>query len=129
MDFIHEWRTPNPYRWQALGISVAATFAMMVVFIPDSQRVPPPKPEVTWITTFAPDRTDAEIIESNKANQLVQDKRRAELAAREEQRKEAFRALGRATFLDVEKLERQYSDEPATPAAPAAPAANRPSDQ
>lgn len=129
MDFVQEWRAPNPHRWQVLGVSVAATFALMVVFMPDSQRVPPAKPEVTWITTFAPDRTDAEIVASNEANQRVQDERRAEAAAREERRKEAFRALGRATGLDVDELERQYSDDPAAAETPAAPQSNAPSDE
>ena len=127
MDLIHEWRAPNPHRWQVLGVSVAATFAMMVVFLPDSQRVPPPKPEVTWITTFAADRSDAEIVASNEANQRIQDERAAAAAAREERRKEAFRALGRATFLDVDKLEEQYSEDGTPADAPAASPANNPS--
>ena len=67
MDLIHEWRAPNPHRWQVLGVSVAATFTMIVVLVPDSQRIPPRKPEVTWITTFAPGRSDAEIVASTVA--------------------------------------------------------------
>lgn len=124
MDLLHVWRAPNPHRWQVLGVSVAATFAMMVVFLPDSQRVPPAKPKVTWITTFAPGRSDAEIVASNEANQRVQDERRAEAAAREERRKEAFRALGRATGLDVNELERQYSEDSPPAEAPAAQRSN-----
>lgn len=127
MDFVQEWRAPNPHRWQVLGVSVAATFALMVVFMPDSQRVPPAKPEVTWITTFAPGRSDAEIVASNEANQLVKDQRAAEAAAREERRKEAFRALGRATGLDVDALEKQYSEDPPATEASAAPQPAAPS--
>lgn len=125
-DLIHEWRAPNPYRWQVLGVSVAATFTLMVLVIPESERAEPRPPRVSWITTFAPDRTDAEIRASNEANQRLQERLRAERAEREEQRKEAFRTLGRATGLDVDALEKQYSDESPTekPAPATRPAEN-----
>jgi hypothetical protein len=116
-DFAHEWRRPNPYRWRILAVSAAATFAMLVVLIPEGERVPPAPPEVTYITSFAPDRTDAEIIASNIENQRIKDQREAEAAAREERRRENFRALARATGLDADELERQYSDEPTEPRA------------
>lgn len=123
-DFVEQWRQPTPYRWQILGVSVALTFTMMVLLIPESERVPPAKPEVTYISTFAPGRTEAEIIESNIANQERQDALEAERAAREERRRDAYRALGRASGFDVEELEEYYSerfaeDAPAEP-APAA---------
>ena len=120
-DFAQEWRQPNPYRWRILGVSVAATFALMVVMIPDSERVEPRPPEVTWITTFRPDRTEEEIIASNIENQKRKDRLAAEAAARAEQRKRNARALGQAMGFDVEELERQYGDD-APAAAPSRPA-------
>ena len=120
-DFAQEWRQPYPYRWRILGVSVAATFALMVVMIPDSERVEPRPPEVTWITTFRPDRTEEEIIASNIENQKRKDRLAAEAAARAEQRKRNARALGQAMGFDVEELERQYGDG-APAAAPSRPA-------
>ena len=120
-DFAQEWRQPNPYRWRILGVSVAATFALMVVMIPDSERVEPRPPEVTWITTFRPDRTEEEIIASNIENQKRKDRLAAEAAARAEQRKRNAKALGQAMGFDVEELERQYGDD-APAAAPSRPA-------
>jgi len=38
-DFAGEWRQPTPYRWQILGLAVAGTFAMMILFIPKSERI------------------------------------------------------------------------------------------
>ena len=108
-DFAHEWRQPTPYRWQVLGVSVAATFAVMVTFIPPNQYVPPPRPQVTYITSFAPDRTQEEIIASNIANQQRQDELRAERERRIERRKELYRALGRATGLDVDAMEAEIA--------------------
>lgn len=117
-DLVHEWKQPTPHRWQILGVSVAATFALLTLFIPESQRRLPEKPEVTWISTFAPGRTEAEIIQSNLANQKKQDEFRAAQAKAEAHRKEIYRTIGRASGFDVDALERQYSDAPA--AAPKA---------
>ena len=106
-DLMDYWRQPTPYRWQILGLSVAITFTMMVLFIPESQRAEPRPPEVTYISTFAPDRTDAEIEASNIANQKRQEELEKQRLAREEERKERARALGRATGIDVDALEAQ----------------------
>jgi hypothetical protein len=119
-DLLKEWRQPTPYRWQILGVSVAATFAMMMLFLPENERAPPAKPTVTWITTFEPGRTDEEIAESNRANQVRQDAIRAAEEARAERRREFYRAIGRASGFDMEELEREFSDEPEKPARPAA---------
>jgi hypothetical protein len=117
-DFAAEWRQPNPYRWRVLGASVAATFVLMLLVIPKSQRAEPRPPEVTWITTFRPDRTDDEIIASNIENQKRKDKEKAEAEARELRRRENAKALGRAMGFDVEQLERDYGDDPSpTPSA------------
>ena len=126
-DLIDFWRQPTPYRWQILGLSVALTFTMMVLLIPESQRVPPPRPQITFITTFEAGRSDDEIVASNIENQKRQDRIEAEMKARAERRREAFRALGRASGFDVDALEKQYADDPAPKAAPAAPAAPTPS--
>lgn len=106
-DFVAYWRQPTPYRWQILGLSVAMTFTMMVLLIPESQRIEPRRPDVTYISTFAPDRTDEEIAASNLANQKRQEELEAQRLAREEERKERARILGRATGIDVDRLEEQ----------------------
>lgn len=121
-DFVSEWQHPTPHRWQILGVSAAATFAILMVFLPESQRVPPARPKVTYITTWAPDRTREEIIASNIANQLRKDKLAAERAALEEQKKDLYRALGRATFIDVDAMEAEIArEEAAAQAAEQAP--------
>ncbi|MBT2135071.1 hypothetical protein KK137_12095 [Croceibacterium sp. LX-88] len=122
-DLIDLWRQPTPYRWQILGVAVAMTFTMMVVFIPESQRVEPKRPHVTYITTFDPNRTDAEIVASNIENQKRQDKRRAELEALAERKKEAYKALGRATGIDVDAMEADIKREQAAEKAAADAAA------
>jgi len=114
-DFIEEWRQPRPYRWHILGLAVAITFAGMVLLIPDSQRIPPARPDVTFITTWEEGRTDGEIAASNAANQARKDEAARLAAERQERRREAYRALARASGFDPDELERTYrDDEPAT---------------
>lgn len=126
-DLAGEWRQPTPYRWQILGVSIAATFALMMLFLPEEQRAPPARPTVTWITTFDPNRTDQEIIESNIENQKRQDAIRAIKKAQEERRREAYRALGRATGMDVDALEKEFrEDQPPVRAAPSASPSSAP---
>ena len=122
-DFIAEWRQPRPYRWHVLGLAVALTFTMMVLLIPESQPIPPARPDVTYITTWQEGRTDEEIAASNAANQVRKDEAAALAAERQARRREAFRALGRASGFDVDELERQVADDQPAEEATAAQAA------
>lgn len=119
-DLLAYWRQPTPYRWQILVASVALTFTLMVLFIPESQRVEPRRPDVTYISTFAPDRTDAEITASNLANQKRQDELQALRDAAAERKKEAYKTLGRASGFDVEAMEEQIERDRAAEEAAAA---------
>jgi hypothetical protein len=110
-DFLHYWRQPTPYRWQILGASVALTFTLMVLFVPENQRAEPRPPEVTFISTFEPGRTDEQIRASNLANQKRQDELRAQRAALEERKKDLYRKLGRATGIDVDAMEERIARE------------------
>ncbi len=116
-DFVEEWRRPQPYRWQIFGVSVAATFALMMLLIPKSERAPPEKPDITYITTWQDGRSEAEIVASNIANQKRKEELQAEQAKRDAIRKEFYRELGRATGLDVDKMEREAKQDEAARAA------------
>jgi hypothetical protein len=94
------------------GILLAAaaiTATILYQFTAEKWRVPIAKPEVTYITTFEPGRSDAQIRAANLANQKVQDAIGAERAKREEEAKNAYRALGRATGVDVDAMERDIA--------------------
>tara|TARA_E500000305_G_scaffold93816_1_gene82474 strand:+ start:327 stop:779 length:453 start_codon:yes stop_codon:yes gene_type:complete len=116
-DFVELWQQPTEHRWPTLGVAAAATFAIFMLFIPDSQRIEPRPPEVTYITSWAADRTDEEIIESNIANQERKDELAAIEQERAELRKDMYRALGRATFIDVDEMEAEIEAERAAEAA------------
>jgi hypothetical protein len=100
-------------------MALAMTFAIFAVAIPDSQRGEPARPSVTYITTYAEGRTDEEIIASNIANQRRQEELIAQREAAAERRRELYRALGRATGLDVDEMEREIATERAAEEAAA----------
>ncbi|RPF71009.1 hypothetical protein [Aurantiacibacter spongiae] len=119
-DFAEQWRQPTPHRWQILGVAAAATFAIFTLFIPETQRMAPPRPEVIYITTFDENRTQGEIIAANCANQRLKDEIAARIAANDEKRREMYKTLGRATFIDVDEMEaeikaREAAEEAANP--------------
>ena len=61
IDFWHEFRKPNPYRWPILAVSAVPVGAVLLWFFNDIYYADPARPEVTYITSYAPDRSDAEI--------------------------------------------------------------------
>lgn len=126
-DFWHEFTRPNPYRWPILGLSALGTFGLLFWITQERVYVPPPRPEVSYISTFAPGRTDAEIVASNIANQRRKERLAAERAEREEEIKDMYRALGRATGLDVEAMEREIAAEKAREKAASGGAVEQPS--
>lgn len=110
-------REPRPYRWTFLFLSCAMTFGILYNFMKESVFVPPDKPKVVFISTFAEGRTDQEIRQSNLENQKRKEAREAELAKLRERKVDAYKALGRATGLDVETMEREAAVQNAREAA------------
>ncbi|WP_202391300.1 hypothetical protein [Allopontixanthobacter sediminis] len=111
LDFWNEFKKPTPYRWPILGVSALMTFTLMYQFTSESVLVPPAPPEVTYIASFPADRTDAEIIASNIENQRNQDAVAALLEQNEERKRELYRALGRASGMDVDEIDREAERE------------------
>lgn len=116
-DFWHEFRRPNPHRWPVLAASMAITGTIFYAFASERTYIPPASPEVTYITSYSPDRTDEEIVASNIANQQRQDALAARQREREELRRSMYRELGRATGIDVDTIEAQAEAERAQEAA------------
>jgi hypothetical protein len=104
VDFWHEFRKPNPLR---LPILFASTLPLMLIFYwlsGETHYRTPERPSITYITTLDPDRTDEEIMASNRANQEVKELREAakeELAAR---KREIYKALGKGIGMDVDQI-------------------------
>lgn len=112
-DFATEFRRPQPYRWYIVAISLAATFTIFSVMWQEEARGLPPPPEVFYITSWRDGRSDAEIMKGNIANQKRKDTLEAEQKASEERVKDMYRALGRVSGMDVDKIEREAKAEKA----------------
>ncbi|WP_279349662.1 hypothetical protein [Erythrobacter litoralis] len=110
-DFWNEIRRPTPYRWPVLAASLLASGSLLFWLTQEEYFVPPAPPRVTYITTFEEGRTDEEIRQSNIENQRRKEARQAEIAAREERKRERYRMLGRATGLDVDAMEAEAEAE------------------
>ncbi len=110
-DFWEYLKRPQPYRW--LIVAVSAIPAILIIAWAGSEEIiaPPERPNVTYISTLAPDRTDEEILASNIANQQRQDERRALYEEYEERKREAYRAVGRASGMDVDAMEERAAAE------------------
>jgi len=119
-SFVEQWKQPTPYRWQILGLSVALTFTMMVLFAPKTERAPPAKPNVIWINSWPEGRSEKEIVASNIANQKRKDADAAVAKEREEFRKEFYRKLAKASGMDPDELARQYGARDAAQVKPSA---------
>ncbi len=111
MDFWSEFRKPNPYRWPILIASCIPLLVILYFLAGDTAYSEPERPEVTYIESFAPGRTDEEIIASNIANQEVIELREADAARREQEKRDLYKALGAAAGMDVEEIERRADEE------------------
>ncbi|MDN3646239.1 hypothetical protein QWY75_08500 [Pontixanthobacter aestiaquae] len=119
-DFWQEFRKPTPYRWPILAVSVSMTAGLMFLIIREDVVGPPVPPDVTYITSFAADRTDEEIIATNLIYQAHKEKRDAMIAAREERKKEIYRALARASGMNPREIEKKAAEQMAREDAEAA---------
>ena len=116
-DFWSEFTRPNPYRWPILALSCFLTFCLLFWVTKERVVGPPVEPDVTYISTFAEGRSKEEIIRTNKEAQARKEARIAEQEAIEERKRELYRQLGRATGVDVDKMEREIATEKAKEAA------------
>lgn len=124
-DFWNEIRRPQPYRWLFVALSILPVAGMLWWGMNSTVYGEPERPRITYITTLEPARSDAEIMAENRANQEIKDLRKAEEARIAQAKRDMYKALGRATGMDVDAIERKAEAERAAEAAAAAAAAKR----
>ncbi|WP_373487528.1 hypothetical protein [Blastomonas sp.] len=97
------WFDQQPHKWAFIGLSLLATSTIFFAFVSESGFEREWKrPEIMWVTSLDPGRSDAQIAEENRANQAVQDKILAEQIARDEERKAQYRRLAEQFGMDTE---------------------------
>ncbi|WP_086607291.1 hypothetical protein [Erythrobacter donghaensis] len=105
-DFWNEIRRPQPYRWPILGLSILpVALALYWGATGTTVYAEPERPKIEYITTLDPTRTDAEIAAENRANQEINELRKAEEARIAERKRDLYKALGAASGMDVEAIE------------------------
>jgi hypothetical protein len=104
-DLFTVFREAGRNRWRFAGLALLPPLGIFWFFANEVVYADPPRPVVTYITSFRPGRTDAEIIASNIANQRYQDQLAAEQAKREEEVRQIYKKLGRLSGLDVDAIE------------------------
>ena len=116
-DFAEVFRQAGANRWR-IGVAAAAcTIGLFSLMWKEEVRGKPKPPEVTYITVFDPNRTMAQIVQSNVENQKRKDRLAAEQARREEEVRNIYKTLGRMSGMDVDKIEREAKAEQAAEAA------------
>jgi hypothetical protein len=100
-DLIRYLRTPRQHRWLLALLACAPPLFIVVLFNRDILEVTKPgEPEVTYIESWPDDRSLKEVIESNLSRQAIKDEQEARM-------REAYKALGRASGMDVDRIERE----------------------
>lgn len=97
------WFDQQEHKWRFLALSLASTIAIFGAFFSESGfEVQWKRPEITWVTSLDPGRSDAQITAENIANQARKEKLEAQRLAREEERKAQFRRLADQLGMDTE---------------------------
>jgi hypothetical protein len=108
---------PQPHKWPFLALSAAMTFTIFSVMFHEGAKGPPRPPQIIYIESWRADRSDAEIIAGNiKATKEREDRAAAEAASQERVR-QMYKALGRVSGMDVDKIEREAKADQAREAA------------
>lgn len=102
LDFWQEFRKPNPLRLPILAASMIPFGVIFYWLASETVYKDPERPTITYITTYQPGRTDAEIIATNEANQEVKELREAQAERLAQRKRDLYMALGEAAGMDVE---------------------------
>ncbi|MCW1430844.1 hypothetical protein [Novosphingobium sp. JCM 18896] len=116
-DFAEVVRQAGDNKWR-IGVAAAVcTIAVFSVMWNEGGRGLPRPPKVTYITVWDPHRTQAEIVASNIANQKRKERLAAEQAKRDEDVRQMYKTIGRASGMDVDAIEKKAKAEQAVEAA------------
>ena len=106
-DLAVVFRQAGPHRWRTLVAAVLAAAAIFSLLAREEHRIAPRLPTIVYINSWRADRSNAEIRAGNRAWHRAQEKLDAEQAARDEEVKGIYKAIGRASGMDVEAIDRQ----------------------
>ncbi len=98
---------PSEFRLRSLALAMLVTGGIFSVMWQQGGRGLPRPPEVIYFESWRADRSDAEIIAGNIAATKKARAEAAEEQARAEDVRKMYKAVGAATGLDTEAMDRQ----------------------
>ena len=107
-DFLAVWRSQGPIaRFVVLGAACLPTMFLILGMMGDLAVLNrPPPPEVIYVESWRLDRSREEILADQAERQRLR-------AIRQEEVRQRYKALGRASGMDVEAIEREAAAEKA----------------
>ena len=110
-DLVVVFRDAGPKRWPVALVSAAITLGVFSSLTLESWKKPRPLPTVVYITSWPEDRTAGETAEFIKANQKAKDEQAARIEAYEAEGRRLWATVGKASGLDVDKMQKQADAE------------------
>ncbi len=104
-DFRAVYKTAGKHRWRFGALAAATTWLIFSLVTHEEARILPRPPAIDYITSWRPNRSDAEIIASNIANQRRKDRLAAEQAKRDDMVRGIYKTLGRVSGMDVDAID------------------------
>ncbi|MEY4160136.1 MAG: hypothetical protein RLZZ136_757 [Pseudomonadota bacterium] len=105
-DLRKVFRDAGSNRWRIGFAAAATTLFLFWLLTHETWRAPPPRPNVVYINSWPASRTMAETKKFIAANQKQQDEIAAQQAKADEEVRQMYKALGRVSGMDVDKIER-----------------------
>lgn len=106
-DFWRILGAPSEFRWRGLMLACAATGSIFWVMVHQEGRALPPPPKIIYINSLRAGRSDAEIIAGNIAAARKARAEKAEEDRRDEDVRQMYRAVGKASGLDADRMYQQ----------------------
>jgi len=110
-DFRTVYEQAGRNRWRIALFSALATFGMFSVMMGESWKKARELPEIIYINSWPEDRTEAETQAFIAANQRRKEERAVLEAKADAEAKAFWKALGRASGMDVDKIEAEAEAE------------------
>jgi hypothetical protein len=116
-DFMTVFQQAGKNRWYIAAAAAMTTFGVFSMIVGQTWKKQRTLPDVTYITSWPEDRTAEETRAYIAENQRRKELREAELAKAEADQRNAYKALGGATGIDVDSIEQRAIAERAAEAA------------
>ena len=106
-DFVTVFREAGKKRWWISLVAASLTLGSFSLITLDHWKKPRPLPEITYITAWPADRTEAETQAFIAENQKRKDALEKAQQQADEETRALWKALGRVSGMDVDKLDEQ----------------------